>query len=83
MLEIFIMFSNYVKTQFNILIKQLSFNGGGEFVALIAYLESKGIVWVPTPPYTPELNGISEIKNRHLIEPTISVLMQAQLPKFL
>jgi hypothetical protein len=35
------------------------------------------------PPYTPQLNSIAEIKNRHLIEPVILVMAENQLPKYL
>ncbi|KAG0155364.1 hypothetical protein PDIDSM_939 [Penicillium digitatum] len=54
-----------------------------EHKPLAAYLASKGTVWDPTPPYTKQLNGVAEIKNRHLVEPLVAVMAEYQLPKYL
>ena len=54
-----------------------------EHIPLADYLVSKGVVWHPTPPYTQQLNGVAEIKNRYLIEPLIAVMTEHQLPKYL
>lgn len=40
-------------------------------------------MWDPTPPYTPQLNGVAERKNRHLIEPLVAVMADQQLPRYL
>ena len=47
-----------------------------EYKLLATYLTSKGIIWDPTPPYTKQLNGIAEIKNRYLVEPFIAVIAE-------
>ncbi|KAG0156199.1 hypothetical protein PDIDSM_3376 [Penicillium digitatum] len=46
------------------------------------YVIKKGTVSDPTPPYTKQLNGVAEIKNRHLVEP-FAVMAEYQLPKYL
>jgi hypothetical protein len=50
---------------------------------MIPYLIKKGIIWDLIPTYTPSLNGIAEIKNCHLVKPTIAILMAYQLPHYL
>ncbi|KAJ5562411.1 hypothetical protein N7535_003136 [Penicillium sp. DV-2018c] len=37
----------------------------------------------PHSPYTQQLNGVSEIKNRHLVEPLVAIMSEYQLPKYL
>ncbi|KAG0154714.1 hypothetical protein PDIDSM_282 [Penicillium digitatum] len=73
----------YLKTQFNYVIKKVHGDDAPEHKPLAAYLASKGTVWDPTPPYTKQLNGVAEIKNRHLVEPLVAVMAEYQLPKYL
>ncbi|KAG0156280.1 hypothetical protein PDIDSM_3457 [Penicillium digitatum] len=81
--EVYIQLETYLKTQFNYVIKKVHGDDAPEHKPLAAYLASKGTVWDPTPPYTKQLNGVAEIKNRHLVEPLVAVMAEYQLPKYL
>ncbi|KAG0160526.1 hypothetical protein PDIDSM_8056 [Penicillium digitatum] len=70
--EVYIQLETYLKTQFNYVIKKVHGDDAPEHKPLAAYLASKGTVWDPTPPYTKQLNGVAEIKNRHLVEPLVA-----------
>jgi hypothetical protein len=82
-LEKFIILRNYLKTQFSIEIKRLHGDNAPEHQPLASYCTSQGIVWDPSPRYRSVLNPIAEIKNRNIIEPTISVMTENQLPRYL
>ena len=45
-----------------------------------SFLGDKGICHQVSCPYTPEQNGISERKNRHVRETVVTLLQQASLP---
>ncbi|KAG0154310.1 hypothetical protein PDIDSM_1690 [Penicillium digitatum] len=79
--EVYIQLETYLKTQFNYVIKKVHGDDAPEHKPLAAYLASKGTVWDPTPPK--QLNGVAEIKNRHLVEPLVAVMAEYQLPKYL
>ncbi|KAG0153774.1 hypothetical protein PDIDSM_2429 [Penicillium digitatum] len=81
--RVYIQLETYLKTQFNYVIKKVHGDDAPEHKPLAAYLASKGTVWDPTPPYTKQLNGVAEIKNRHLVEPLVAVMAEYQLPKYL
>jgi transposase InsO family protein len=74
---------NYLETQFSYRVKRIRGDNAAEHEPIQSYATDKGIAWDLTPPYTPQLNGVAEIKNRHLIEPVISVMAENQLPKYL
>ncbi|KAJ6115475.1 hypothetical protein N7486_001253 [Penicillium sp. IBT 16267x] len=82
-LDCFIKVEQYLKTQFNYVVKQVVGDNATEHIPLADYLVSKGVIWHPTPPYTKQLNGVAEIKNRYLIEPLVAVMTEHQLPKHL
>ena len=44
-----------------------------------SYLATHGISHLTTPPHTPELNGLSERKHRHIVETGLSLLSVANL----
>lgn len=54
---------------------------GGEYISneYKAFLKTNGIAIQYTNPYTPEQNGVAERKNRHLVEMTRSLLLDAGL----
>lgn len=56
---------------------------GGEYISneYKTYLKINGIKIEYTNPYCPEQNGVAERKNRHLIEMTLSLLLDANLEK--
>ncbi|KAJ6102323.1 Reverse transcriptase RNA-dependent DNA polymerase [Penicillium sp. IBT 16267x] len=73
----------FLKTQLNLTVKRVCGDNAGEHVAIAQHLESRGAIWDPSPPHTPQLNGIAEIKNRYLVEPLVAIMTEYQLPKFL
>ena len=77
---IFPIFKNLVEIQLNSQIKALYFDNGGEFIKLQPFLQNHGISHMTTPPHTPEHNGISKRKHRHLVETVRCLLHHASLP---
>ncbi|KAJ5497613.1 Reverse transcriptase RNA-dependent DNA polymerase [Penicillium fimorum] len=82
-LDKFIQVEQWLKTQLNLTVKRVSGDNAKEHEPLREYLISKGAVWDPVPPYTPRLNGIPEIKNKHLLEPLVAIMSDNELPKYL
>ena len=60
-------------------------DGGGENLSaeFAEFCEKKGITHEVTPPYTPQHNGVSERKNRTLLNMVRSMLNSKKLPKYL
>lgn len=81
----FIKVESYLKTQFGYTVKALVGDNAREQTghAFTSYIVSKGISWEPSPPHTPQLNGVAESKNRRLIEPLVCIMTKHQLPKYL
>ncbi|GAU12277.1 hypothetical protein TSUD_141850 [Trifolium subterraneum] len=61
-------------------VKNLQTDNGGEYIGLRPFLQNHGISHHTTPPHTPEHNGISERRNRHIAETGLSLLHHAGLP---
>ena len=78
--DIFISFKPLVENRFQTKIQTLFSDNGGEFLALRSFLATHGISHLTTPPHTPELNGLSERKHRHIVETGLSLLSAASLP---
>jgi Integrase core domain len=80
----FVTFTNLVETQYNKKIKILCTDNGTEFInqSFLNFINSKGIIHQTSCVYTPQQNGISERKNRHLLEMTRALLFQNNVPKF-
>jgi transposase InsO family protein len=76
-------FYNFVENQFNAKIKIFRTDNGTEFVNqnFSNFFKQKGILHQTTCVYTPEQNGVSERKNRHLLEMTRVLLFQNNVPK--
>lgn len=74
---------SYLFTQFGIRVKRIIGDNTAEHKPLAEYAATKGTIWDPIPPYTSQLNGVAEIKNRYLIEPLIAILAKYNLPKYL
>ena len=55
-------------------------DNGGEFIALKQTLASHGISHFTTPSHTPEHNGVSERRHRHIVETGLSLLTHASMP---
>lgn len=76
----FLKFKALVETQFNLSIKNLQSDNGGEFKALAPHLSKHGIHHQFSCPYTSEQNGRAERKIRHIVETDLSLLNTASLP---
>ena len=78
-------FRTLIQTQFNGVIRVLRSDNGGEYVSheFQKFCQTHGIIHQTTCPQTPEQNGVSERKNRHLLEIARSLLFSAHMPKYL
>ncbi|KAK1414103.1 hypothetical protein QVD17_29844 [Tagetes erecta] len=85
--EVFTKFTNFyamVKTQFKSNIQILRSDNGGEFVnnPMKEFCQREGIIHQTSCAHTPEQNGVSERKNRFLLEITRALMIESQVPKF-
>ncbi|GKB27442.1 retrotransposon protein, putative, ty1-copia subclass [Tanacetum coccineum] len=64
-------------------IKLLRSDRGGEYMSqeFLDHLKDHGIIAHRTPPYTPQHNGVSERRNRTLLDMVRSMMSQTTLPK--
>ena len=76
-------FKTEVENQLNKSIKALRSDRGGEYFSyeFTMYLKECGIVSQLTPPGTPQWNGISERRNRTLLDMVRSMMSNTTLPK--
>ncbi|CAA7035663.1 unnamed protein product [Microthlaspi erraticum] len=79
--KVFIAFKSLVENRFQKKISTLYSDNGGEFIALRSFLSDHGISHLTSPPHTPEHNGISERKHRHIVETGLTLLSQSKMPK--
>ena len=75
-------FCAYVENQFNVKIKVFQTDGGSEFLSTIFkdYLHTHGILHFISCPYTPQQNGLVEMKHRHIVETALTMMNAAKLP---
>ncbi|KAM2811016.1 hypothetical protein COP1_043727 [Malus domestica] len=80
--EMFKEFKNEVEKQTGKQIKTLRSDRGGEYLSneFLDYLKECGIVSQWTPPGTPQHNGVSERRNRTLMNMVRSMMSSANLP---
>lgn len=83
--EVFQVFKEYkafVEKQTEKRIKCVQSDNGGEFCSeeINNFLKKEGIIHRLTVPYTPQQNGVSERKNRTLVEGARCLLIQSKLP---
>ena len=71
----------YLSTPFGYTIKIVTSDNAGEHAEIVSFCEDSDIVWDPVTPYTPQLNSVTEIRNRYLTERLIAFLTENQLPK--
>ncbi|KAH0773730.1 hypothetical protein KY290_010867 [Solanum tuberosum] len=83
--EVFLKFQQMVERQFSKPIKIFQCDGGGEFIQteFVKHLENYAIIRQISCPHTPEQNGVSERKHRHIVETSLKLLFHAKLPQFL
>ncbi|KAK8986979.1 hypothetical protein V6N11_055296 [Hibiscus sabdariffa] len=81
-LEKFKEFRNEVQNQHGKSIKALRSDGGGEYLSheFDELLKECGIVSQLTPPGTPQWNGVSERRNRTLLDMVRSMMSHSDLP---
>ena len=77
-------YKNEVENQLDKRIKALRTDRGGEYLSneFSTYLKECGIVPQLTPPGTPQWNGVSERRNRTLLDMVRSMMCQAELPLY-
>ncbi|GKA41152.1 retrotransposon protein, putative, ty1-copia subclass [Tanacetum coccineum] len=75
-------FKNEVENQLGKTIKAIRSDRGGEYISqeFKDYLKANGIVQQLTPPYTPQHNGVSERRNRTLLDMVRSMMNLTTLP---
>ncbi|RVW37994.1 Retrovirus-related Pol polyprotein from transposon TNT 1-94 [Vitis vinifera] len=75
-------FLAYVDNQFSTSIKTLRTNSGSEYLSneFQAFLAPKGIIHQRSCPSTPQQNGVSERKNRHLLDVVRTLLLESSVP---
>ena len=80
--EMFKRYRNEVEKQTGKSIKILRSDRGGEYLSseFLTYLGENGILSQWTPPGTPQLNGVSERRNRTLLDMVRSMMSFATLP---
>ncbi|MGL5996338.1 MAG: DDE-type integrase/transposase/recombinase, partial [Pseudomonas proteolytica] len=81
--ESFQKFFKYVLNQFGVKIKTLRSDNGGEYISnpFKKMLDDNGIIHQTSCAYTPQQNGVSERKNRHLLEVARSMMFDRGVPK--
>nr|GEU67255.1 retrotransposon protein, putative, Ty1-copia subclass [Tanacetum cinerariifolium] len=81
--ETFKVFQKEVENQLGKTIKSLRSYHGGEYMSqeFLDHLKDHGIITHRTPPYTPQHNGVSERRNRTLLDMVRSMMSQTTLPK--
>ncbi|GJR82291.1 retrotransposon protein, putative, ty1-copia subclass [Tanacetum coccineum] len=80
--ETFKVFKNEVENQLGKTIKAIRSDRGGEYISqeFKDYLKAYGIVQQLIPPYTPQHNGVSERRNRTLLNMVRSMMSLITLP---
>ncbi|KAI3723657.1 hypothetical protein L2E82_35412 [Cichorium intybus] len=80
--EMFKTFQSEVENQLNKTIKVLRSDRGGEYLTtnFMDHLKTFGIVSQLTPPGTPQHNGVSERRNRTLLDMVRSMMSRSTLP---
>ena len=81
-LEKFREFKNEVEKQSGKSIKTLRSDRGGVYLSteFTQFLKDNGILAELTPPYTPQMNGVSERRNRTLLDMVRSMMSFSKLP---
>ncbi|RVW17904.1 Retrovirus-related Pol polyprotein from transposon RE1 [Vitis vinifera] len=78
--DVFVRFKALVEKFFNRPIITLYSDNGGEYQALSSFLTINGVSHLTSPPHTPEHNGYSKRRHRHIVETGLSLLTHASMP---
>ncbi|GKB76908.1 retrotransposon protein, putative, ty1-copia subclass [Tanacetum coccineum] len=81
--ETFKVFQKEVENQLGETIKSLRSDRGGEYMSqeFLDHQKEHGIIAHRTPPYTPQHNGVSERRNKTLLDMVRSMMSQITIPK--
>ncbi|GJW47560.1 retrotransposon protein, putative, ty1-copia subclass [Tanacetum coccineum] len=81
--ETFKVFKKEVENQLGKTIKLLHSDRGGEYISqeFLDHLKDHGIIAHRTPPYTPQHNGVSERRNKTLLDMVCFMMSQTTLLK--
>lgn len=79
-LAIFKQFKIMAEKQFDLPIKIIHSDSGGEFISFDPYLREQGIIHQLTCPHTYEQNGRVERKHRQIVESGLAMLASAKMP---
>ncbi|GJU92850.1 retrotransposon protein, putative, ty1-copia subclass [Tanacetum coccineum] len=81
--ETFKVFQKEVENQLGKTIKSLRSDRGGEYMSqeFLDHLKEHGIISHRTPPYKPQHNGVSERRNRTLLDMVRTMMSLTTLPK--
>ena len=81
--SIFQKFHVEIRTQFNTSICILRSDKAKEYfsTSLSSFMSSHEILRQPSCSYTPQHNGVTERKNRHLVETTRTILLHHKVPQ--
>ena len=79
----FVIYKTEVENQLERKIKIIRSDRGGEYSSnqLAQYCEENGIIHEETAPYSPQSNGVSERKNRTLVDMVKCMLSSSGLPE--
>ncbi|GKB64791.1 retrotransposon protein, putative, ty1-copia subclass [Tanacetum coccineum] len=82
-LETFKVFQKEVENQLRKTIKSLCYDRGGEYISqeFLDHLKEHEIIAHRTPSYTPQHNGMSEWRNRTLLDMVRFMMSQTNFPK--
>ena len=82
MFDIFKYFKAYIENQLNTSLKVFRTDGGGDFNSSTFnhFSSSHGILHQTTCSHTPQQNGTTERKHRHLVERSLTMLSHSSLP---
>ncbi|KAI5341512.1 hypothetical protein L3X38_020786 [Prunus dulcis] len=83
--SILLVFCAMVSTQFHASLKVFRTDNGGEYVnhTLTQFFCDQDIIHQTTTPFTPQYNGVSERKNRQLLEVARSLMLDMSVPHHL
>jgi transposase InsO family protein len=76
---IFPHFKKFIETQLQTKIKSLYSDNGGEFITLRSIFLTSEISYYTIAHYTPQQNGVTERRYRHLVETSLTLLHDAKL----
>ena len=79
-ISIFIQFQRCVERYFNLKIKSVQTDWGGEFRSTSKFFLKSGIAYRVSCPHTHQQNGAIERKHRHIVETGLALLYHASVP---